>query len=376
MLDSLYIKNYRNLKEFKIDSVDQINLITGKNNTGKSTILEAIAIYASKGDLNCILQLLENRGEYFRQTELNNAIESNIRSLSSLFTNRIVKFNKTDAIRVGEINHTLFGDEISFEKSISLRFVKYIEEHQTDEQGEIIQRKRILSENENENKNCKIGFEIYVDGTPLMLPLTRERFFYRTVYKNSTYFDNFQFIRTGNIGREIIEKLFDNIALTEKENYVIEALKIIEPKTERIAFIKEENSRLRNAVIKLSDTSEVLPLKSMGDGINHILTTILALVNADNGFLLIDEFENGLHYTVQEQLWKIIFKLSQALNIQVFATTHSNDCISGFESILNSSGNTVKGKLIRLDNQNGEIKSVEYSPNELMIANEHNIETR
>jgi AAA15 family ATPase/GTPase len=67
MLNSLYISNYRNLKELKIDSIDQINLIAGKNNTGKSTILEAIAIYASKGDLNYILQLLGNRGEYSRQ---------------------------------------------------------------------------------------------------------------------------------------------------------------------------------------------------------------------------------------------------------------------------------------------------------------------
>jgi len=117
-------------------------------------------------------------------------------------------------------------------------------------------------------------------------------------------------------------------------------------------------------------------LRSMGDGINRILTIILALVNAENGFLLLDEFENGLHYTVQKQLWEIIFKLSQKLNVQVFATTHSNDCISGFENVLNSSTNTVSGKLIRLDNVNGVIKQVEFSPKEIEIANDQNIEVR
>jgi AAA15 family ATPase/GTPase len=71
----------------------------------------------------------------------------------------------------------------------------------------------------------------------------------------------------------------------------------------------------------------------MGDGMNRILTIILALVNSDNGCLLIDEFENGLHYTVQENLWRIIFHLSKELNIQVFATTHSEDCIKGFQSV-------------------------------------------
>ena len=114
----------------------------------------------------------------------------------------------------------------------------------------------------------------------------------------------------------------------------------------------------------------------MGDGINRILTIILALVNSDNGFLLIDEFENGLHHTVQEQLWNVIFNLAQKLNVQIFVTTHSEDCISGFENILNSPNNSLDGKLIRLDNDNGTIKQVEFNAKELKIATDQNIETR
>ena len=98
--------------------------------------------------------------------------------------------------------------------------------------------------------------------------------------------------------------------------------------------------------------------------------------DTDVGILLIDEFENGLHHSVQEQLWKVIFSLSEKLNIQVFATTHSEDCILGFENILNSPSNSLEGKLIRLDNINGIIKQVEYSANELKIATDQNIETR
>jgi AAA15 family ATPase/GTPase len=89
MLNSLDIKNYRNLKDIRITSLGRVNLITGKNNTGKSTILEAIAIYATRGDLNYIYQLLTERGENFRPTETNkNATEANIRALSFLFTDR------------------------------------------------------------------------------------------------------------------------------------------------------------------------------------------------------------------------------------------------------------------------------------------------
>jgi hypothetical protein len=68
--------------------------------------------------------------------------------------------------------------------------------------------------------------------------------------------------------------------------------------------------------------------------------------------------------------------LAKQLNIQVFASTHSNDCISGFEKALNKPGNSVSGKLIRLDNKNGTIKEVEFLADELKIAEDQNIELR
>lgn len=379
MLNSLNIKNYRSLKELKINSLGKVNLITGKNNTGKSTILEAIALYAGKADLNIIYQFLGERGENFKQSEPNkNPTESNIKSLSSLFTNRIVGFENENIISIGASEDTLFGEQTSSDKSVSLRFVKYYDEIQRDNQGIITTRKRTIIDSTNEKQNpiFKFGFETRMGDSSYILSLDEDRpyrYGFRNIPINSN--ETFQFIRTRNIDREINGKLFDNVALTEKEQFVIDALKIIEITTERIAFI-EENSRERTAVIKLSNVQSILPLKSMGDGINRILTIILALVNCDNGYLLIDEFENGLHHSVQEQLWKVIFSLSEKLNIQVFATTHSEDCILGFENVLNNPNNNLEGKLIRLDNINGVIKQVEYNANELKIATDQNIETR
>jgi AAA15 family ATPase/GTPase len=378
MLNSLEIKNYRNLKKLRISSLARVNLITGKNNTGKSTILEAIAIYATKGDLNFIYQLLGERGENYRLTEANkNSTDLNIRALSSLFTNRLVSFEISDAISIGSIESNLFGESQSSEKSVSLRFVKYFDEIQRDNQGVTITRKRTLLQSDSDKQfaNFKVGLEIRAGGDSYILSLDEDRP-YRFGFKGLGNNESFQFIRTRNIDKEINGKLFDNITLTQKEQYVIDALKIIEPSSERIAFIEETPRGERAAVIKLSNNQGVLPLRSMGDGINRVLTIILALVNSDNGFLFIDEFENGLHYVVQEQLWNIIFNLAQKLNIQIFVTTHSEDCISGFENILNSSDNTLDGKLIRLDNEKGIIKLVEFNANELKIANDQNIETR
>ena len=130
------------------------------------------------------------------------------------------------------------------------------------------------------------------------------------------------------------------------------------------------------AVAKLNDEKAILPFKALGEGINRILSIILALLNSENGYLLIDEFENGLHHSVQRKLWDLIFKLSEKLDVQVFVTTHSLDVISGFEYILNNRENNAAGKLIRLENKKGLIRETEFTAKDLEVATDSNIEIR
>jgi AAA15 family ATPase/GTPase len=372
MLNSLEIKNFRNLKDLKIKSLGRINLFTGKNNTGKSTILEAISIYASKGDLSVIYKQLSDRGENYRLSENDmSGAESNLKTLSSLFTNRKIGFSQENKLLIGAIKNVFSGEQVSNDEFISLRLVRYYDV----EEGNDIRRKRVIIEDDNvAGFDYSVGIEIQGRINSFVLPLAWKHPI-ELPYISIEQADNYQFISTRNIDREINGKLWDKIIFSNKEKYVIGALKIIEPDVERIAFIEGIRGE-RTAVIKLNNSNDVLPLRSMGDGVNRLLTIILALVNSDNGFLLIDEFENGLHYTVQKKLWEIIFHLSAVLNIQVFATTHSEDCISGFEETLNSDQNKLAGKLIRLDAKNGEIKQVEFDANELKVANEQDIEIR
>lgn len=377
MLQSLKIKNYRNLKDLEIDSLGRINLITGKNNTGKSTLLEAVSLYASKCDLNWIKQLLDERGENYQPSRGDFSFEeTNIKTFSSLFSDRKVDFFLDDSISIGMIDDSLPENRLSLAKSVSLRFVKYLDELVSVNERLLNIKKRTVIKDEKIDgiTDFQIGLELRDGNASTILPFDVE---VSNRYSNRglSPADNFQLIRTSNIDRDINGILWDSIALTEKENYVIDALRIIEPGIDRIAFVGE-SVRERATVVKLKNGNNVFPLKSMGDGINRILTIILALINSDNGFLLIDEFENGLHYSVQEQLWKIIFKLSPKLNVQVFATTHSEDCIRGFESVLNHHENIVDGKLIRLDNVNGKIKQTEFTAGELKTAADNDIETR
>jgi AAA15 family ATPase/GTPase len=163
------------------------------------------------------------------------------------------------------------------------------------------------------------------------------------------------------------------IYLTDKEQDVINALKIIEPNIEKIGFKGDSTSR--SVEIKLKGDNQLHSINDMGDGMNRILSIIISLINAENGTLLIDEFENGLHYTAQYQLWEMIFTLSLKLNVQVFVSTHSSDCIKAFENTLNN-GFSENGKVLRLENKKGNITIQEFDSKEMEIVTQNDVEIR
>jgi hypothetical protein len=146
-------------------------------------------------------------------------------------------------------------------------------------------------------------------------------------------------VPTRFIDKDELAQDWDKVALTADEEALKRALRIVAPELEDLAFVSDPDSRLyrsrpsRSAKVKLAGLPSPVPLSSMGDGIQRVLQLTLKLLAAKGGFLLIDEFENGLHYSVQEKLWQLIFELSEQLDVQVFATTHSWDCIESFTKV-------------------------------------------
>lgn len=140
-----------------------------------------------------------------------------------------------------------------------------------------------------------------------------------------------QFISIDDLAGE-----WDKIVFTEYEDVVRDALRIITPEFENLTFVRnDEDNRYpkrfgRLAKVKVSDSQHPVPLNSLGDGMLRVLQLVLKIFPAKGGFLLIDEFENGLHFSVQEKVWELLFEMAHKLDIQVFATTHSWDCIESF----------------------------------------------
>lgn len=173
-----------------------------------------------------------------------------------------------------------------------------------------------------------------------------------------------------------LDKLWSSVSMSENEEFVIRALQIIEPRIKRFNILTLDNVGKGQGTVPfvmLEGESNRVRLGAMGDGINRILTIILSLINCKGGIFLLDEFENGLHYSVQSMLWNIIFELAELLDIQVFATTHSNDCISSFAQ----ASDDKDGLAIRLDLIENELRAQLYdNSKELVFAINESIELR
>jgi ABC-type multidrug transport system ATPase subunit len=130
----------------------------------------------------------------------------------------------------------------------------------------------------------------------------------------------------------------------------------------------------RIAIARSSRLSHPVPLRSFGDGLNRLFGIVLSMVNAKDGVFLIDEVENGMHYSIQLDLWRLLFRISQNLNIQVFATSHSWDSVEAFQKA--AAEHPSDGVLVRLSRKGGEIIPTLFQEQELAIATRDRIEVR
>ncbi|MEZ4632687.1 MAG: ATP-binding protein [Deinococcales bacterium] len=170
--------------------------------------------------------------------------------------------------------------------------------------------------------------------------------------------------------------IWDYLSLTEYEKQVIEGLQIIEPRIMALSFVAQDSERsgLRAPYVSLKGSTEPIALKSMGDGTFKILNLLIMLLSSKESILCIDEFENGLHWSVQPKVWQAVFRLAKKLDVQVFATTHSRDCIAGFNEVWQDQED--EGCFLRLDREGEDIYPTYYPPSSLNDALEMDIEVR
>jgi len=327
MLRSLEIKNFRVLENFHVERLGRVNLIVGKNSSGKSTVLEALRVYAGNAQRGLLETLAESHDEKILDSD--RAEPDSELPFQDLFSGR--RFPENDNIAI------TIGDPASQEPVLRIEHVFLLEYEEALKEAsgitETTVRRRVLSKSEiptlSQQDNIirqaimtsKGDFSSFI-----FIDRNRPRRIPREVSGELPC----SFIPTQFVSGNDLARLWDRVALTEHEATVKQALRCIAPEFEGLAFIGEMQ-RIPKA--RMSGFPRPIPLNSLGDGMVRVLQLILHVFPAKGGFLIIDEFENGLHYTVQENIWALIFDLAEQLDIQVFATTHGWDCVESFSRV-------------------------------------------
>ncbi len=387
MLTSLVIKNFRALEDFKVDKLGRVNLIVGKNNSGKSTVLEALRIYAANAQLSLLEAIAAGHDEKYRFKESDRNDADYSFPFEDLFHGR--RFPKDDSLGV-EIGDPVGGQLLSIQHGFYVEWRESVSDEVSEEPAFRIRRKRVSGEELDGLVDESLNHALFVQKgertTMLRLdPLTPT---YRS--RNSSLdlpggvpcsVIPTQFISIDELADE-----WDNVALTDSQNIVKDALRLISPEFEDITFVRTESSSLprrsfnRSAKVRLSNYDRPVSINSLGDGMLRVLQLVLKVFPARGGFLLVDEFENGLHYSVQEKVWSLIFELAIKLDIQVFATTHSWDCIESFAKIA-LDRQDVEGVLFRVGrsvraSDKGKVIATVFDEEQLFNITQADVEVR
>lgn len=355
MLFDLRIENFRCFHETEIAGFKNINLISGKNNSGKTALLEAIYLLKSPTP-----EALLNLRKIRKESELI-LKEMPANAWDELFSNR----KKDKTIEIIQLSPFLQED---FRSSLSLPHLLH---------GDIIVDFRTVQiEFWEADKALAIKYGANSFKTEEALSANKAISWEHITEKYNPYFErkkgDLLYLYEGNIFLEDPENVTKKgkpsmIAKKEpNELYEIECVQflpsraiIAEDKQLAILYSQvrkknantiktllegfqaiDENIEFVELIVDAEPTlylqkkgEDTRPLKMFGDAMNRIAEFILKIIANEGGTLLIDEIENGIHWSNQEKVWEIIFTLAEKHEVQIFATTHSKEMIETFARV-------------------------------------------
>jgi hypothetical protein len=351
MLHTLKIRNFRGFRDFELRNLGRINLLMGKNNTGKTSILEAVQLLHSVKDPEPLREIMLGRGEY----SWGNSEEGQCLDICHLFSDH--------EIQVGSQFSILGIHENREEELVALLEIDELEKllfsmiwrHGKDEEDKWIDE--------------------LLENACLPSGSTRPSFNKSNLKKPNT-----KLVRPSAWSSVRMLELFDRVVLTAEEETVYEALKAIEPRLERIASVGHKKPRWYNShegfAVRLAGSTERVPIGSLGDGFWRMLGLSLAAVGAADGVLLVDEIDTGLHFSTLSDMWRLLWETAKRLNVQIFATTHSSDCWQSLASLANQEDTEPYGGISLHRIERDRPTGIVFREPEMAIAAEHDIEVR
>ncbi len=377
MFTSLTVERYRPFKKLTVEPLARVNLIAGSNDVGKTALLEAVFLLVAEGNLSLLPTINSFRGPgtlqgdpdavsdwlwapMFHQFSFEKPIKINARQKSGKARGVEFKLVPRPSTPV-----TLMEEPVREAGSSRYGFSSKALRMEFSDSTDRKQRSDMLVDIQG----------IHVDpppGTP----------------STPSYF----LASSGRIPQQEVAKDFGDLevlgrpydveempGLREPHGQragrpydVEEILRILEPRLRRVATIAGPGGPILYGDVGLS---RMLPLALLGDGMTRLASIVLKIAANAHGVVLVDEIENGLYHAVMEPVWTAIGQAARLFDVQIFATTHSWECLQAAHNAF-SSGPIYDLRLHRLERVREEIRAVSYDQETLGVALKAELEVR
>ncbi|MDI9358705.1 MAG: AAA family ATPase [Phycisphaerales bacterium] len=360
MISSFHIQHYKGFEDFKVEHLKRLNLITGKNNVGKTSLLEVI--------FNCYN--LNDHIPFFReqswrtfliniQPQLQNS--TTVETLTDIWKSHFFNF-ETDK----NITFTINYAEEEKQDKLSLQYSSNLHNSDMDSLLFTITRQGLMK---HQTINYTINYSIeknYINQgqsiqnkkniTPINFNEDECKNFLEfpfTFYSSAKFLTNY----TKNL-----EDIFRN----NKEKELIDKMKLIEPRLTDIALIN-------NKILVGIGLNKKIDFYNLGDGFVRYFSIVLELLTiAKGGILLIDEIETGLHHSLYESVLQNILNIAQEKQIQVFVTTHSAELAESFKEVYKKNKNYLSFNQLIYNERTKKIDNIHSDAEMLEYKIEHN----
>ncbi len=358
MYRSFKIKNFRCFRELTIEPLERVNLIAGMNNVGKTALLEAIFLHLGPNNPELALRINAWRG-------ISTFDKSNIEEemWGSLFfgydTNATIELESKDENGRQRALRISLGKSAATELPANWEGNGQIQNTVSSMTTAVPARELKLAYSDDTGQSG--GSRAFIMGEGLKIDLASLKLSPHGV-----------FLATRTRTQVEDARRFSKLEVVGRQDEILPTLKLLEPRLRRLAVLVTGGVPTINGDIGVG---RLIPLPLMGEGVGRLLSLALIIFDSPRGVVLIDEIENGLHYSAMVDVWKAIAEAARRSETQIFATTHSWECIQAAHEAFMTSG-TYDFSLHRLDRIKNEVRVVTYDQGTLDTAVEMNHEVR
>ena len=358
MLNSLSIKNYRGFRDFHIEGFDRVNLITGANNTGKTSLLEALYLNLAptSAEPSLRFELLRSFEQVSEYLDVEGSWgwlfhAKNYREPIQIISSGVEQPERSVSIQWLSFIASVGGPRPAAQ---NLRVRLVMKPIMSDQEKEVAHLEICVREDSSNSR--KLPLPANWERNPNEMSLTPLGVLFepkRPSPKESAE----QFSQLDDLGRK---------------SEVVDVLRILDDRLIDLGVSVSDKLPMIYADVGIGRR---LPVAQMGEGMVSLLAMTLEIINAPNGVVLIDEIESGLHHSALVKVWQALATAARRYDVQIFATTHSMEAVRAAHIAFKESG-VYDLRLHRLEREGEDIRAFTFDEETLGAAVEMNWEVR